>query len=49
MLERLHLPHEFLRVAANFRGQHFHRPDHEIGVNDEASTDIHARSFIVDA
>lgn len=48
MLESFYLAHEFIRVAADIGGKHFHRLDFEIRVDDKAAAQINAGSFIID-
>ena len=49
VLEGFDLADDFLDLAPNFGGEHFHSPDIEIGVNEKASANIYAAFFVVDA
>ena len=47
MLEGLHLSDEFGHITAHFGSEHFHGSDVEVGIDDEATADIHTGCFII--
>ena len=49
MLEGFYLAQKLGGIAANFRSEDFHGPDHKIGINYETAPDVDSSSFIVNA